>query len=50
MLRQFKGVKWLNKVPYFILYDYSNNNIEFINVLVKRKRLIETIGNCLMDV
>lgn len=32
MLRQFKGVKWLNKVPYFILYDYSNNNIELVKV------------------
>ena len=29
MLRQFKGIKWINNIPNFVLYDYKNNFIEY---------------------
>ncbi len=32
MLRQFKGIKWINNMPHFILYNYENNSIEYKKV------------------
>lgn len=28
MLRQFKGLKWINNVPHFLLFDFNNNKLE----------------------
>lgn len=32
MLRQFKGIKWINNIPNFILYDFENDIIEYKRV------------------
>lgn len=48
MLRQFKGLKWINNVPNFILYNYENNIIEYRkvegNLDIKKSGLIKCNG------
>ena len=28
MIKQFKGIKWMNNIPYFLLYDINNKKME----------------------